>query len=174
MHFLDRAPLYHTVKPYYMHFFPNADFPRHNFQHSPHQTFIRSMRLCKPQPLLDTHGFEIQHIKTTMSYSDFSEESLITENYLAQIQSHFRDVMGARHVCVLNHEVCLHSAQVLHLHISCQLHNRNCILIIEICLFADQAETASISQLRWTAGSCTSAKFDDTHWYCQRKFAEEC
>lgn len=42
-----------------------------------------------------------------MSYSDFADELLITDKYLAQLQAHFEEVMGARHVRTLNHQVCI-------------------------------------------------------------------
>ncbi|KAM7214456.1 hypothetical protein V8F06_010150 [Rhypophila decipiens] len=105
MYFLDRTEKWERIKPYNFQYYPKEDFPRHNLEHSPCYTRVRNIRSYVARPSLDVEGFEVQHLVTKMSYSDFLDEDKIEEVYLRELEKHFLGVLGAKHVRALDYQL---------------------------------------------------------------------
>ncbi|KAI1411460.1 hypothetical protein F5Y13DRAFT_165750 [Hypoxylon sp. FL1857] len=105
MYFLNRIKLWDKVKPYNFQYYPKEDFPRHNLDHSPRLTRVKSMRSYDPPASLDVQGFGIHRLKTSMEYLDFIDEATIENVYCKELEKYFKEVLGAKHVRALDFQV---------------------------------------------------------------------
>jgi hypothetical protein len=105
MYFLDRRDLWDTIKPYNFQYYPKEDFPRHNLQHSPCSTRVRNMRSHVPLVSLDVEGFEIHRLESKMKYSDFKDDAKVGAIYCQELEKHFMEALGAKHVRALDYQV---------------------------------------------------------------------
>ncbi|KAK2598100.1 hypothetical protein QQS21_005811 [Conoideocrella luteorostrata] len=138
MHFIDRTDLWDTVKPYTLQFYPKEDFPRNNLQHSPCMTRINSMRSRVPAASLDVEGFAVHHLRSKMEYPEFMDKSKVEMVYCRELEDYFREMLGARHVRVLDYQAS-HS------------------------LRSAETENPGIPILRWKTPAQTAAESADTY-----------
>ncbi|KAF2120077.1 hypothetical protein BDV96DRAFT_641935 [Lophiotrema nucula] len=104
MHFLDKSDLWDTVKPYTLQYYPKEDFPRDNLLHSPYTVQVKSMREIHPTSL-DNQGFEVHRLVSQMQYEDFTDEAKIEETYCKELEKHFVEALGAKHVRALDYQI---------------------------------------------------------------------
>ncbi|KAL8882802.1 MAG: hypothetical protein Q9198_000262 [Flavoplaca austrocitrina] len=105
MYFLDRVDQWNVIKPYNFQYYPKEDFPRHNLQHSPCTTKVKNMRSCVPSASLNIEGFEIRRLVSKMTYSDFYDDATIENIYCRELEKHFKEDFGAKHVRALDYQV---------------------------------------------------------------------
>ena len=101
--FLARNDMYSTIKPYSLRFEPPDESPRDNLQTEERPVMIHDARPEKPT--LDEHGFALTTISTKMSYPDYSEDEKIQGIYARELEAHLKNLLGARHVRVIDYAV---------------------------------------------------------------------
>jgi hypothetical protein len=54
---------------------------------------------------LDAEGFEIHRLDSKMEYSDFKDDARIEAIYCRELERHFKEALGAKHVRALDYQV---------------------------------------------------------------------
>lgn len=68
------------------------------------------MRSQDPLPSLNVEVFEIHRLKSTMSASDFVDDTKVQDIYCRELEKHFLEALGAKHVRALDYQVSTYSA----------------------------------------------------------------
>ncbi|KDN68941.1 hypothetical protein CSUB01_09359 [Colletotrichum sublineola] len=104
MYFIDRAESLDTIKPYNFQYYPKEVIPRHNFTFSQSTVRVQDMRSLTPEPSLDTEGFAIYNVPTTMMRPDFANDTKVQDLYCREIEKYFFEALGAKHIRALDYQ----------------------------------------------------------------------
>ena len=105
MRFLERDELYDTTKPYSIMYYLKEDFPRNNLKHALHDVQIRNMRDLEYLDRLDTRGFGVLRMQTTMQYTDWENLERVGEVYCRELERCLVQKLDAQHVRALDFQV---------------------------------------------------------------------
>ncbi|KAK1961466.1 hypothetical protein LY78DRAFT_721992 [Colletotrichum sublineola] len=105
MYFIDRAESLDTIKPYNFQYYPKEVIPRHNFTFSQSTVRVQDMRSLTPEPSLDTEGFAIYNVPTTMMRPDFANDTKVQDLYCREIEKYFFEALGAKHIRALDYQI---------------------------------------------------------------------
>ncbi|KAK2017375.1 hypothetical protein LZ32DRAFT_644442 [Colletotrichum eremochloae] len=62
------------------------------------------MRSLTPEPSLDTEGFAIYNVPTTMMRPDFANDTKVQDLYCREIEKYFFEALGAKHIRALDYQ----------------------------------------------------------------------
>lgn len=106
MHFLARARLFETEKPYSLRFPPDGDLPQSNIKREKFKVVMNDMRQEGPFKL-ERNGFQVMHMESVMKYADFDNEEQIKNVYLSEVEAALLKELGGKHVHVMDFAVGL-------------------------------------------------------------------
>ncbi|OAA70228.1 hypothetical protein ISF_02202 [Cordyceps fumosorosea ARSEF 2679] len=105
LYFLERNEIWDSTKPYTFQYYTKEKFPRTNVLQSPSLTRINDMRSHCTPATLEAEGFTFSRFSSKMQHSDFQDEEKVASVYCRELESHFLDLLGAKHVRALDYQV---------------------------------------------------------------------
>ena len=103
INFIARDPAFESTKPYGLRYSPPDGQRRENYKTSRQELRIQDARSLKPH--INTQGFCLANIPTTLQYDEFFQQEKIESVYIKELQSSLRNFFGSQHVRVIDYRV---------------------------------------------------------------------